>query len=222
MVLRAISFKPYILLVQCGRGSSQHWQGSSQHWQGSSQHWQGSSQHWQDHLNIGRTISTLAGIISTLAGIISTLAGIISTLVGIISTLAGIISTLAGPSEYQCNWSCGPPRIIFLFCYPWYPIPIGPSHSMAYLVPRYFLLRVWNNNPIIVDFIVFWSVKHLCQHLTTIVNKWYWISVAIKFQWDKIFGTLGIIHCGHKGGRIFFYVSHLHGAMKQGRSVEIK
>ena len=26
----------------------------------------------------------------------------------------------------------------------------------------------------------------------------------------------------HKGGRIFFYVSHLHGPIKQGRSVEIK
>ena len=25
-----------------------------------------------------------------------------------------------------------------------------------------------------------------------------------------------------KGGRIFFYVSHLHGPIKQGRSVEIK
>ena len=26
----------------------------------------------------------------------------------------------------------------------------------------------------------------------------------------------------YKGGRIFFYVSHLHGPIKQGRSVEIK
>ena len=26
-----------------------------------------------------------------------------------------VILTLAGPSEYQCNWSCGPPRTLFLF-----------------------------------------------------------------------------------------------------------
>ena len=47
-------------------------------------------------------------------------------------------------------------------------------------------------------------------------------------NFSKIFDNCGRIDARqrspdlHKGGRIFFYVSHLHGPIKQGRSVEIK
>ena len=49
---------------------------------------------------------------------------------------------------------------------------------------------------------------------------WYWSGYLLPFS--AYFIILYILHIMCKGGRIFFYVSHLHGPIKQGRSVEKK